>query len=357
MKITSSSIQLGAQSSALERHERHESLIMWTGKGQRTLKNDIGHGQLRGQVEGQASVHRQAVEVNISEKAAASQQVAKAGQVNSIKPDSVDQLKLDILKALIERLTGKKIEIKTPDEIACPDQAQDVPEAAPERQSDGFGMIYDYYESYYERQEMTFSASGSISTADGRQIEFSVDLSLSREFYAEQHVQVRAGEALKDPLAVNFSGRAADLTSTKFAFDIDADGSAEQVSFLRPGSGLLALDRNSDGKINNGRELFGAMTGNGFDELAAFDEDGNNFIDENDSIFHRLRIWEKGRNGKDRLLALGQVGIGAIYLGNVTTPFDLKNHANDLMGKIRSTGLFIREDGSAGTLQQLDLVA
>jgi hypothetical protein len=267
----------------------------------------------------------------------------------------LDNLKLDILKAMIEKLTGKKIDIVEPEDIMVPDTSASEAEK-PTDGGDGFGMIYDFRESHYEYEAMTFSAAGTISTSDGREIRFSVDLNMTHEFYTEQHVQLRAGEALKDPLTLNFAGSAAELTQTKFSFDIDADGRSEQISFVKPGSGFLALDRNSDGKINDGTELFGALTGDGFSELADFDTDHNNFIDENDSIYDRLRIWQKTDEGTDRLIALGQMGIGAIFLGSAVSSFDIKDHENSLLGRVQSTGIFLREDGSAGTLQQIDLV-
>ncbi len=355
MKITSSSIKLGSETSALEHHERRESLTLWTAGRRQLPHGGINPEQAAHAGLGQDGGNDPPVTVSLSSKAARARPVPKCAKVQSARPSSIDQLKLDILKALIEKLTGKKIKVTTPDEIMSPADA--AGESQDQEVSSGFAMIYDSYESHYEYQEMTFSASGSITTEDGRQIEFQVDLNMTREFYSEQHVQIRAGDALKDPLSVNFSGNAAELTSTRFSFDIDADGRSEQIAFVRPGSGFLVLDRNMDGKINDGRELFGAMTGNGFTELAEFDADGNNFIDDNDPIYHRLRIWEKDREGNDHLLALGQVGIGALYLGSADSAFDLKDQENNLLGRIGSTGLFIREDGTAGTIQQLDLVA
>ena len=355
MKIINSSIQLAAETSAISRNEKHETLTMWKGDRERRTIHGNGQGRLGHQARRQAEAHNAAVDVSLSGKARGAKPVKKAADPASIKPDPVDDLKLDILKAMIEKLTGKKMNIMEPEEITDPSRSTEDA-TAPARQDDGFGMIYDYYESHYEYESMDFSATGSITTADGQQIDFSVDLSMSREFYSEQHVQLRAGEALKDPLSMNFSGSAAELTQTKFSFDIDADGRSEQIAFLKPGSGFLALDKNNDGRINDGSELFGALTGDGFAELARFDSDHNNFIDENDSIYDRLRIWEKDAEGRDRLLALGKAGIGAIFLGSADSPFDIKDQNNALAGKVQSTGIFIRENGSAGIVQQLDLV-
>lgn len=141
----------------------------------------------------------------------------------------------------------------------------------------------------------------------------------------------------------------------KFRFDLDFDGKEDRISFVGPGSGFLALDLNGDGQINNGKELFGPNTGNGFSELAQYDEDGNQWIDENDSIYDRLRIWTKDSEGKDTLFALGQKGIGAIYLGNIDTSFAMKNQDNHLQGRVRKSGIYVSENGSVGTVQQIDL--
>ncbi len=356
MHITSSSIQLDAETTAIERHEKHESLTLWEkGRENRRTLHGNGQGRLHEEAEQLIAARQAAVNVSLSSRAARTKPVPMTSDVHSMRCSPMDDLKLDILRAMIEKLTGKKIAIVEPEEIMVPDTpaSEELKQAD---QDNGFGIIYDFYESHYEYESMNFSAAGTISTSDGREISFSVDLNMTHEFYTEQHVQLRAGEALKDPLAVNFSGSAAELTRTKFSFDIDADGRNEQIAFLKPGSGFLALDRNGDGKINDGRELFGALTGDGFSELADFDTDHNSFIDENDSIYDRLRIWQKDDDGRDRLLALGQMGIGAIFLGSIVSPFDIKDHDNNLLGRIQSNGIFIRENGSAGTMQQIDLV-
>ena len=126
---------------------------------------------------------------------------------------------------------------------------------------------------------------------------------MTRVYVEQTDISLRLGDAVKqkkDPLVINFNGSAAQLTSTKFSFDIDTDGTTENISFAAPGSGFLALDKNHDGKINDGSELFGPASGNGFKELAAYDQDGNQWIDENDAVFSRLKVWSKDGEGKDR---------------------------------------------------------
>lgn len=94
-----------------------------------------------------------------------------------------------------------------------------------------------------------------------------------------------------------------------FFFDIDCDGVEDEISKLISGSGFLALDQNGDGIINDGSELFGTQSGNGFADLAKFDSDGNGFIDENDEIFDRLKIWCMDENGQPHLYSLKEKGV------------------------------------------------
>ena len=126
---------------------------------------------------------------------------------------------------------------------------------------------------------------------------------------------------------------------------------------LREGSGFLALDKNGDGKINDGSELFGTRSGNGFADLAVYDEDGNGWIDENDEIFDKLRVWSKDKDGKDVLKTLKEADVGAIYLGSTNSQFSLTDKKdNEVLGAVRSTGIYLKEStGMAGTVQQVDL--
>ena len=289
-----------------------------------------------------------------------------AGTVmGDFEPSAEDKAKIDMLVAAIESLTGKKIKLMAPAEVMQSRvEAMDLSEFQAARNAGvdgaaaggGWGMRYLSHESYREAETTTFEAQGVVKTADGQEVNIDLALSMSRTFMREKHIEVMEGAAVKDPLVINFSGTAADVTQTKFAFDIDSDGTADQIHFVGPGSGFLALDRDADGRIRNGNELFGPGSGDGFAELAAYDTDGNDWIDEADPVYGNLRIWSKDPEGNDHLVALGQQGIGAIYLGHATTPFQVKDRDNSLQGVVRSSGVYLNESGSAGTIQQVDLV-
>lgn len=208
-----------------------------------------------------------------------------------------------------------------------------------------------------ESESTTFASSGMVQTQDGRNISFNVEVSMSRAFMAEFNTLEAQNYIKTDPLMINLDTNIGSVSDQKFFFDLDADGKKEEISFAGKGSGFLALDQNEDGTINDGSELFGTKSGDGFKDLARYDEDGNGWIDENDSVFSRLRIWTKDSEGNDYLIDLKKADVGAIYLGNQDTQFSLKDEANRLNAEIKKTGIYLKESsGAVGTLNHVDLV-
>lgn len=377
MKIESSSIGLASQHASSRKVAVEESLRAWVGPQRPDFENrasgnnthnNIGHAQLQLTVATISAAGRQAA--SSAQSAADAETVTEAQ--NAADQASNDP-KIQLLISLIEALTGRKIKLFNPNDMKVGDaaqaQAQQAAEAtqsnqtslanqaAPPAQRHGWGIEYDRHESLHESEQTAFTAQGIIKTSDGKEIQFSLSLDMKREFFQENNLSIREGDGVrKDPLVINFNGTVTQLTDTKFSFDLDSDGNAEKISFVGAGSGFLALDKNGNGIIDNGSELFGTQSGNGFADLSAYDINKNSWIDENDAIYSKLQVWSKDSAGKNTLSALAKLNIGALYLGNVTTPFDLKNSANNLQGQVRGSGIYLREDGSAGTLQQVDLV-
>jgi hypothetical protein len=263
--------------------------------------------------------------------------------------------KLKLLIAMIEAITGKPIKLLDNSELSQPPAAGTthgnvISSPAPEAD---WGMEYDFHESYAEFEQTTVSASGTIKTADGKEISFQLDLSMSRHYYEETNISLRAGNAQrKDPLVVNFGGTAAQLSDMKFSFDLDGDGSKEEISQFASASGYLALDKNGNGKVDDGLELLGPETDSGFGELSALDDDRNGWIDENDAAFDELKVWMPS---SDKLMSLREAGIGALALAHVNSKFELRGQNNSDLGGVRDTGLFLYEDGGVGSLQEIDL--
>jgi len=205
-----------------------------------------------------------------------------------------------------------------------------------------------------EAEALNFSVDAKV-VADGKELDVSLDVALSRSFVQKTEITVAlVQQVMKDPLVVSLDGGMPALSSKNFSFDIDSDGEIDQISRLKQGSGFLALDKNSNGKIDNGLELFGAKSGDGFADLSKYDDDNNGWIDENDKMFDKLRIWQK-TDDKDELIGLGEVGIGAIFLGNSQTPFSIKSASNETLGEIRNSGFVLFENGRAGVISHIDL--
>ena len=220
------------------------------------------------------------------------------------------------------------------------------------------GTGWNHYSFYYcaESETTCFSTNGTAITTDGRSIHFQISVEMSRSFVEMAEEKIDFGQPrLCDPLVINLNTNTASVSDQKFFFDLDADGIKDEISILGKDSGYLALDSNSDGIINDGTELFGTQSGNGFQDLLIHDEDKNGWIDEADSIFHKLKIWSMDENGISTLIDLKEAGIGALYLGYEDTQFSLKNAAHETNAVIQKTGVFLYEDGTSGTLQQMDL--
>jgi hypothetical protein len=295
----------------------------------------------------------------------ASGQAAPAGTVTPPKKPTgccLDTLKADLLRQMLEKLTGRELSRpEQPGDLAEPDVTCEAPHAADasagqDQARQGWGIRAEVTQEIYEAETTCIRGRAQVRTADGKCIDVDLSLVMAREFRQSLRAQFQAGDAkLTDPLVVNFDAPAAALTERTFTFDLDADGTAEQLANLRSGSGFLALDANDNGRIDDGRELFGPATGQGFAELSAHDEDGNGWIDEADSVFDRLRVWTPEADGGGRLRSLEQLGIGAVALSAAEASFDLTGSTNELLGRLRATSLFLREDGQAGTVQQIDL--
>lgn len=211
--------------------------------------------------------------------------------------------------------------------------------------------------THIQEEETTFSGTGTALTEDGRVIDFGVEFSMSKRLCEYAGMSVAKAVNLIDPLVINVGSEITSISDQSFFFDLDCDGKEEKVSNLGKGSGFIAYDKNGDGYINNGSELFGTKSGDGFKDLAAYDKDGNGWIDENDEIYDHLKIWIRNEDGTDTLMGLKESDVGAIYLGSAQT--NMSHHNTDFImsAMTRSSGIFLRESGGVGTVHQLDLAA
>ncbi len=361
MIVSDSNIQLAAQHRETREKSEFERLEVFTTDGQgQVLSMSI-------QQQDKISLSEEAQ--SLSEKA---QRLSEEARSIPLTRDPApvrdafnfdNELSLDIrtqaMKGVIEGLFGLEIKLGNGQRLAMEPASSTAlqadilgtPLAEPQA-----GMRYQAFSYYQEAESLEFQAKGAITLADGRQLDINLEMIMQRDFVSSESLTIEAGAKLKDPLVVNFASSSAQLTEQKYDFDLDADGKKDNISFAGPGSGLLMLDSNLNGRADNGNELFGARTGNGFSELAQYDDDKNGFIDEGDAVYSQLKLWVKSPEGQDQYFSLAEKDVGAIYLGAIDTQFSFKDSQNTQQGQLRSTSLYLNEQGGSGTVQQVDLV-
>ena len=265
---------------------------------------------------------------------------------SKLQQDAMDRIRVECIQFLLYMLFGSK---------GCLDDGFSLTGS-----HGGTPVVSEVTETsmYYhsETEETCFATCGKVVTGDGREIDFDLELSMSRSFTEYYEQNVTSLKVFTDPLVINIDSPIADVSDVKIHFDLDCDGSEDEISSLGAGSGYLALDANGDGIINDGSELFGTSSGSGFYDLAKLDSDGNGWIDEADEIFDKLVIAYIKEDGTQELVKLKDRGVGAIYTGSASTQFSLNDPAtNEERARIRQTGIFLYENGMMGTVQHLDL--
>jgi hypothetical protein len=108
-----------------------------------------------------------------------------------------------------------------------------------------------------------------------------------------------------DPLVFDLDNNGFHTTGTAqgVSFDLDADGQIDKMSNLSGADAFLALDKNNNGRIDNGTELFGDQNGaaHGFDELAKYDDNQDGVIDKKDAVFEDLRLVRMSEQGQQSM--------------------------------------------------------
>ena len=171
-----------------------------------------------------------------------------------------------------------------------------------------------------------------------------------------------------DPLTLDLDGDGIETVASNghkgALFDHSNDGIRTATGWVGKDDGLLVYDRNGDGVVNNGSELFGDNTplkngeraANGYQALAELDDNGDGKVDAADSAFAKLRVWrdlnQDGISQEGELLTLNEAKVKALNLANKNTDRDLGNG-----NSLAEEGTYTDSDGNEKQMGDLNLTA
>ena len=179
----------------------------------------------------------------------------------------------------------------------------------------------------------------------------------------QSQLNVTVGTAAKpqpvqqtDPLVLDLAGNGFTTRGLDDAvrFDLTGDGRPESISAPKGDDALLALDRNGNGRIDSGKELFGDQHGasNGFAELSKYDDNRDGRIDQQDSVFEQLSLLRFDAQGRQQQQSLAEAGVSAIHLQAQNV-----KQALGAYDEIAQIGRFDFTDGRSGQAADLLLAS
>lgn len=166
-----------------------------------------------------------------------------------------------------------------------------------------------------------------------------------------------------DPLVLDLDGNGVNTVGTNLNihFDNDGDGNKEQTGWISDSDGFVVIDKNSNGTIDDGTELFGSNTilsdgttaQDGYQALKEYDINLDGKIDIRDDVFSQLKIWNdinyNGISEEGELSSLSELGIKSISVNGESS-----NQVDPSGNKIVKTGVFEFENGIIGVSNSLD---
>jgi len=205
--------------------------------------------------------------------------------------------------------------------------------------SNGFSLVASSVELQFSQTSLQASSSNGGSTR----------ISVSDLQVRVSQIRMEIGNVTQqDPLILDLDGNGIDITSLRdgAVFDLDGNGTATQAAWVTGNDALLALDKNKNGKIDDGRELFGEQNGatDGFAELATYDDNNDGTIDAQDKVFSSLILLHADGSQS----SLQDEGISSIRLSAIT-PLSQRL----VGGTLAAEGQFERDDGSIGKVGEV----
>ncbi len=203
-------------------------------------------------------------------------------------------------------------------------------------------------------QRLDYQVQGVFSVNE-QELSLNYSFTLASEHESYSKIEMSAA-ALKDPIVVQFGSQELGYIEGEKKFAINQDNTLDSLPIFSGDVGYLVYDKNQNQQADDGSELFGPQTGQGFAELAQLDSNNNGFIDAEDQQFEQLYIWQPSDDYQtEQWLSLSQANIQAISLSAVNTPFDFYDSQGEIQAQMRQSSFAISEEGLGRGVHQIDV--
>lgn len=211
-------------------------------------------------------------------------------------------------------------------------------------------------EQWHSReQNLAYQVQGVFDIND-KELTLNYEFALSSEQVSYSKIEMTAA-ALKDPLIVQYGAQGLGDIKGQTAFSINQDNIVDSLPIFSGDIGYLVFDKNDNQQADDGSELFGPQSGQGFVELSQLDSNKNGFIDTEDEQFEQLYLWKPSDNAStpEQWLSLKDVKIQAISLSAINTPFDFYDDKGEIQAQLQQSSFAISESGQGRGVHQVDV--
>lgn len=298
---------------------------------------------------------------------------ASQGGIEQATYEKPKEIKLQLMVLVLESFLGKALDISDFSFNPNSNQQSNSPTSGNSSLNNGLphlsgvelinidgqsfqqGDIVSVEQWHSREQQLEYQVQGAFKIND-QELSLNYNYSLASKQVSYSKVEMSV-EALKDPIIVQFGSQGLGEISGQKDFDINQDSALDNLPVFSGDVGYLVYDKNQNNKADNGSELFGPETGQGFTELAQLDSNENGFIDEEDEYFEQLYLWQPGSNENqaDQWLSLKEAEIQAISLSAISTPYDFYDQQGEIQAQLRQSSFAISKNGIGRGVHQVDV--